>query len=129
MITDHFTMNGDSWRIKFVEANDPMLVDRTGMLTVATTDPSTMIVHLSIELYGDFLMTVFIHELGHCALYSFGLLEEIHRMVKPEYWIEMEEFICNFLADYGMSIFKIAYPTLGYYAWELIPSEFERYIA
>lgn len=129
MITDRFTMNGYFWKVRFVTNNDPMLVDRTNNLRVATTDPSTQTVYLSERLRGDYLLTVFLHELGHCALYSFDLLDDIHRMVRPEYWIEMEEFICNFLADYGMRIFKIAYRVLGYDAWKLIPSEFERYLS
>lgn len=129
MTTDRFKMNGDSWEVRFVGANSPMLVDRTNKLTIATTDPETMTVYLSNRLQGDFLMTVFIHELGHCALYSFGFLDRIRKWVKPEYWIKMEEFICNFLADYGMSIFKIAYKTLGYDAWKIIPGEFEKIAA
>lgn len=129
MILDHFSMNGDYWEVRTVKARDPMLVDRTNTLTVATTDPKTKTVYLSEVLQGDFLMTVFIHELAHCALYSFGLLNEIHRMTKPKYWIEMEEFICNFLADFGLRIFKIAFSTLGYDAWKLIPMEFEKRIA
>lgn len=129
MILDHFSMNGDYWAVRTVKARDPMLVDRTNTLTVATTDPKTKTVYLSEVLQGDFLMTVFIHELAHCALYSFGLLNEIHRMTKPKYWIEMEEFICNFLADFGLRIFRIAFSTLGYDAWKLIPMEFEKHIA
>lgn len=74
-------------------------------------------------------MTVFIHELGHCALYSYGFLDYIHRMVLPEYWIDMEEFICNFLADYGLGIFKIAFKTMGYEAWKEIPKAFEQLVA
>ena len=122
-------MNGDLWKVRFVEPDDQMLVDRTGTLTVATTDPKTLTVFLSLQLRGDFLMTVFIHELGHCALYSFGLLPRIHKMVYPEYWVDMEELICNILADYGLKVFKIAYKKMGYRAWEVIPYEFERYIA
>lgn len=129
MILDRFSMNGDRWEVRTVKARDPMLVDRTNTLTVATTDPKTKTVYLSESLHGDFLMTVFIHELAHCALYSFGLLNEIHRMTKPKYWIEMEEFICNFLSDFGLRIFRIAFSTLGYDAWKIIPMEFEKYIA
>lgn len=106
-----------------------MLVDRTGRLTIATTDPPTKTVYLSNKLYGDYLMTVFIHELGHCALYSFGFLDRIQRWVKPQYRIKMEEFICNFLADYGLMIFRTAYSTLGYNAWKIIPGEFEKIAA
>lgn len=129
MITDRFTMNGILWKVRFVDSDNPMLVDRTGTLTIGTTDPKTKTVTLSRELYGDMLMTVFLHELGHCALYSFGFLERIRTMVYPENWVEMEEFICNFLADYGMRIFKTAYSVLGYDAWKLIPLEFEKLVA
>lgn len=122
-------MNGHSWKVRFVSPNDPMLVDRTNSLSVATTDVKNKIVRLSSSLSGDFLMTVFIHELGHCALYSFGLLDRIHRMTYPEYWVDMEEFICNVLADYGLKIFKIAYKTMGYEAWKVIPGEFEKIMA
>lgn len=123
MIFDQFKMNDDLWKIQFVGAQSPKLVDRTNILTVATTDPQTMTVYLSDHLRGDFLMTVFIHELGHCALYSFGLMDEIRAMVYPKYWVKMEEFICNFLADFGFQIFKIAFSTMGYEAWRIIPSE------
>lgn len=129
MTTDRFTMNGYSWKVRFVPHDSPMLVDRTGVLTVATTNPETRTIYLSDKLTGNFMVTVFLHELGHCALYCFGLLDDIHRMVLPKYWIEMEEFICNFLADFGYRVFQIAYQTFGYDAWKLIPSEFERYLS
>lgn len=129
MLADRFSMNGDVWEVRFVSQNDLRLVDRTNTLTIATTDPKTKTIYLSERLRGNFLMTVFIHELGHCALYSFGLLDEIHKMTYPEYWVPMEEFICNFLADYGLKIFRIAYSKKGYEAWKTIPSAFEKLVA
>lgn len=119
-------MNGYLWRVCFVDNDDPMLVDRTGELTVATTDPTTLRVYISNDLDGSFLTRVLIHELGHCAMFSFGLLDDIHRMVQPRYWIEAEEWICNFIADYGMKIFSTAYRVLGDRAIEIIPYEIER---
>lgn len=126
-----FTMNGYLWRIEFVDANDPMLVDRTGTLTVATTDPSTLTLYLSYELYRnhDFMNRVLIHELGHCAIFSFNLLDDIHRMVHPKYWVDAEEWICNFIADYGSKIFSIAYSVLGDDAITILPYELERLVA
>lgn len=122
-------MNGYLWRIKFVSPNSPVLMDRTGKMTVATTDPTLQLIYLSRNLTGAFLMKVLIHELGHCALVSYGLLDDIHRMVKPEYWMEAEEWACNFIADYGAKIFATAYKTLGYDAWMFVPYEFDRIIA
>lgn len=128
-ITDSFVMNGYLWHVCIVNANDDRLVERTGRRTVATTDPEYLVVNLSNALYGDFLMTVFIHELGHCALWSYGLLTFIHERVDPAYWIDIEEFMCNFLADYGFRIFKIAYKNMGYDAWKLIPQQFDKEVS
>lgn len=124
-----FYLNGYLWRIRYVDRNDPMLIDRTGSWTVATTDPKTGYIYLSNELSGDFLNRVLIHELGHCTMFSFGLLTDIHRMVYPEYWVEAEEWVCNFIADYGRKIFEITYSVLGEEAWLYIPGELERMIA
>lgn len=129
MIADSFYMNGYLWKFRFISPNDERLVDRTETLRVATTDPEDLCVYLSSELHGDFLMTVVIHELSHCALYSFHLIDTIHKYTKREHWIDMEEFICNFLADYGLQIFKIGYQNVGYRAWEYIPNAFEKLIA
>ena len=120
-----FYMNGYLWQIEYVEFDNPVLVDRTGTLTVATTDPVTCRIYISNTLQGDFLQRVLCHELGHVTMISYNLLNEIHRMVRPKYWIEMEEWICNFLADYGLSIFKIAYSLLGDDAWNQVPYALE----
>ena len=111
--------------VKFVDPTSLELVDRTGKQRVATTDPNTFCIYLSNNLRGDFLNTVFIHELGHCVMVSYNLLYEIHKMVKQEFWIEAEEWICNFISDYGMQIFKIAYGILGSKAFEILPYEME----
>lgn len=122
-------MNGYLWRVCFVDSDDPMLVDRTGTLTVGTTDPVTLRVYISRDLGGSMLTRVLIHELGHCAIFSFDLLDDIHRMVHPRYWLEAEELVCNFIADYGMKIFSIAYKILGDRAIDVVPREVERMIA
>ena len=108
-----FYFNGLLWHIEFVEPFDPVLYDRTGNLTVATTDPILCEIYVLKTINGDFLRRVLCHELSHAAMISYNLLDEIHRMVYPKYWIEMEEWICNFIADYGLSIFNVAYAVLG----------------
>lgn len=96
----------------FVESGSATLIDRTGRATLACTDPITKRVYVSNELHGDMLKKVVTHELGHCIMISYGLLDYIHERVKPEYWIEVEEFICNFVADYGGLFIHYLY-TLG----------------
>lgn len=124
-----FVMNGYFWSIVYVEPNDPVLEDRTGKMCVATTDPNTYCIYLNATLHGEFLNRVLIHELGHAAMVSYHLIEELHRMVEPFYWIEMEEWICNFIADYGSMIFSIASKTLGNEAIKILPYELEKLVA
>ncbi len=126
---DGFYMNGFYWRVKHVPPYSSALIDRTGTLTVATTDPKTGYVYLSEDLTGSFKIRVLIHELGHCALLSYGLLDDIHSSVPPELWIDAEEWVCNFIADYGMYIFMSAYSVLGNDAIRSVPYELDRLIA
>lgn len=121
-----FYLNGLLWQIEFVEPFNPMLYDRTGTQRVATTDPTTKKIHMLKTLNGDFLRRVLCHELGHAAMISYNLLDEIHRMVYPRYWVEMEEWICNFIADYGLEIFNIAYSVLGDDALNVVSSRIDR---
>lgn len=103
-----FRMNGYLWHVKFVNPTSPMLVDRTGKRRVATTDPDLRTIFLSDDLHGPFLSNVLVHELGHCVMVSYGLLQKIHQVVHPRYWIEAEEWICNFIANYGSYILSLA---------------------
>ena len=103
-----FYLNGRHWRVIFVEPGNPQLVDRTGEFRVATTNPINNTIFLAQSLHGNFLRTVLIHELGHVAMISYNMLPEIHSMTKPQYWIEMEEYICNIIADRGTLLINIA---------------------
>lgn len=126
---DGFFMNGYGWTIESVRPDSRLLVDRTGSLTLATTDPVMRTIYLSNNLRGELLTTVLLHELGHCVLFSFDLIGYIHSVVRPEYWIEAEEWICNFLANYGRIAFMTLYEILGEAAWYQLPFELERLVA
>lgn len=125
----YFHMNNILWTVIFVNSQDERLIDRTNRLRVATTDINNHIVYLSDKLHGDFLSRVFIHELGHVTMESFGLLKDIHSMVSKRYWIEIEEWICNFIADYGYGIYQITRSFLGNDAMKHIPKEIEKLVA
>lgn len=124
-----FTLNGDTWGVVMVDGGSDALIDRTGTRRLATTDPATMAVYLSRELEGSMLARVLVHEMGHCAMHSYGLIGELHRMVKRRYWREAEEWCCNLLADYGMTILDRASRVIGGYAIECVPSALSALIA
>lgn len=126
---DEFYMNGLRWNVRWTNPNDPILVDRTNVLTVAVTDPDTMTIYLSNQLRGSFLTTVVLHELSHAMMISYGYLEQIHRYCKKQYWIEMEELIANLIADRAYEIFRRAYDVVGDDAIRFVPYGLERSVA
>ena len=67
---DSFYISGDLWHVRFINPNNPILVDRRNVLTIGVTDPETMTIYLSNKLRGQLLNRVLIHELGHATLYS-----------------------------------------------------------
>lgn len=116
-----FRINDDYWRVRYVYPDDDVLIDRTGERRIATTDPQAMTVYLSSDIPDEMKAEVLIHEMGHCVIYSFNLFEDIHKMVKRRYWIKAEEWICNFIADYGLIIFNAVEKVLGEKAIYYIP--------
>lgn len=126
---DSFTLNGDTWRVRVVDGSSDALIDRTGSLCLATTDPETMTVYLSDQLRGQLLTRVLIHEIAHCVMYSYGLDSQLRRMVKRRYWVEAEEWVCNFIADYGMAVFNSAAKVMGRRALACIPAAVEKLVA
>ena len=124
-----FEMNGLLWQVIDVPEDSPFLIDRTGRRTVATTDGKTLCVYVSDSVSGDFRKRVIAHEMGHATCFSYGLLDEIRRCCYPSKRIEMEEFICNFVADHGEMIFEITYSLLGDDALRMLPKYLERLVA
>lgn len=122
---NNFYMNGILWHVEASKSTSPMLVDRTGASRLGTTDLSTHTIYLSDALDDDMTAKVLIHELGHCALLSYNLLYDIHKMVRKEYWLEAEEWLCNYLIDYGTYIFEALFKVLGPSALRMIPKQFD----
>lgn len=108
-------MNGYKWHVTYVYPVDNRLIDRTGGRKLATTDPNKHEICLSSDLKRDpvMLLRVLSHELSHAVMISYHLLDDIYHLVPPKNRVEMEEWICNFLADYGVDVFTIAYFILG----------------
>lgn len=126
---DEFYMNGLRWRVRFTYPTDPVLVDRTGTLTIGVTDSSTMTIYLSNQLSGNFLTTVVLHELSHAMMVSYGYLDIIHKYCKKRYWIDMEELIANLISQQAKEIFERAYDIVGDEAIRFVPYMLEQFVA
>lgn len=92
-----FYMNGYEWNVYKVPANSPELTRSDGSVTVGMCDGIKRCIFLCDKLRGQFLRKVFIHEVCHSAVFSYGL----------ELDVMQEEFLCNFVASYGDEIFSV----------------------
>lgn len=124
-------MNGLRWKLIPVEPGEKHLLDKSGARRLAATDLAAQeiyynkmyfrdnvfeSIHSSMQFHptaGDLGIRIIVHEIGHCAIYSYNLLYDIHKVVKEEYWAEAEEWLCNYLCDYGMLIFNALCQTMG----------------
>lgn len=92
-----FEMNGIDWTVYRVPSNSDMLRRSDNTVTVGMCDFPKRAIFLSDKLRGGFLRKVFIHEVCHSAVFSHGIyIDE-----------EQEEFLCNFVAEYGDRIFGV----------------------
>jgi len=112
-----FRLNGDLWRVVEVSPRDPLLVDRTGRITVATTDPLRKMVYVARGLSTSFREKVIVHEIGHCAAVSFGLLTIISSVVPRSKQIAVEEWLCNYMVEIGPEIKRAAEEVLDHEIW------------
>lgn len=101
-------MNDYVWDIRWAPPTSPYLIDRTNTLRLATTDPAEHSIFLSTVLSGDLLRRVLTHELGHATMISYDLIPSIRQFVDRPNWVKAEEWICNFIADYGVEVLSIA---------------------
>lgn len=121
-----FIMNGLLWKVETVPQYSDELIDRLGTHTEATTDTNTQCIYLSDSLSGNHKTTVLLHELSHCMMFSYGYIDMIAEMTYPEYRIDMEELICNLIADRAYEIFCRAYDIVGDEAIHFVPYYMER---
>lgn len=117
------------WTIEFVSPSSKYLIDRTYRLRLATTDPMTHTIYIADNMSISMTNRVLVHELAHVIMFSYDLLPKIHSVVPRDRWIDAEEWVCNFIADYGYEIFSIAYNIMGENAWFYLPSKLERLVS
>lgn len=121
---ERFYLNDILWKVYYVPNSSPYLVDRTGNVRLATTDMRLHKIYIYEGLSGELLRKVTVHEIGHAVMASFGLISELHQLVKPEYWIEAEEWICNLIADYGALILDTSDDIIRD-SFDILPRAFE----
>lgn len=97
-----FWINGDKWKIKYVNANSNYLKRSDGALTLGVTDNNEKTVFINNKLHGRLLEKVITHEIVHCFCFSYGIFVSV----------ETEELIADFVATYGAEVLTIVFDIL-----------------
>lgn len=93
-----FSVEGQIWRLKFVNPRSNHLRRSDGSVTIGVSDNNVKTVFISDNLSDTMTDKVLCHELVH--VFSFE-----NDLVIP---IETEEIIADFMAQYGRSIIYLA---------------------
>ena len=89
-----FTINGIDWEIIYVNPFSDDLRRSDGSITIGMTDWNTKTIYLCNKLHGYKLEHVLCHELCHAVCFSWDIRMDIN----------LEEELCNFMANHGKEI-------------------------
>lgn len=100
-----FTVGGVTWNVAIVAPDDPELVDWTGVLRVATTNPVTRTVNVSLSLTPPLLDMVMVHEAMHAIAESYGFADIIGN--------RLNEMTASMVEHFSLEAVEAASTSLG----------------
>lgn len=103
-----FLVGGEWWHVNLVPPSSPFLIDRTGRLTVATTDTVARRINVSNDIHGEFLQRVLAHEITHVVMAIYGMNDLVRELSIRGDYVDLEEMMCNLVADHGSDILVTA---------------------
>lgn len=106
-------INGNIWKILRASSASLALVDRTGHLRLATTDPDTRTIYVSEHVAPPLLDMVILHEITHAITVSYGLLEPLRREVPEDLQVLVEEWSTELVEKFGLEAVNLASKALG----------------
>ena len=98
-------LNGTPWHVVRVGRSSPALVDRTGQMRLATTDPAARVIHVSEAVSAAQLRHVLMHEATHACMVSYGMLDEVRGFAFDH--VRAEEWACNLMADHAAEVLAV----------------------
>ena len=92
-----FIINGELWRVVFVDPRHPALLKPNGDFAIGACDDYSNTIYLSNNLSGGVLKQVLCHEITHAMMFSY-------RIKMP---LQQEELFAELVAMFGEEIIKI----------------------
>ncbi len=106
-------INGEVWNVLRVKPDNPLLVDRTGYLRIATTDATTRSIYIADNITPPLLDMVLLHEVAHAITISHGLLLPLRNRIPLNLWVLVEEWSAELVEKYGVEAVVITSESLG----------------
>lgn len=92
-----FLINGELWRVIFVDPRHPALLKPNGDFAIGACDDFSKTIYLSKNLSGNYLKQVLCHEITHAIMFSYNI----------EMPLQQEELFAEIMATFGEEIVKI----------------------
>lgn len=96
-------IRGNLWRVVRVSPGDPLLVDRTGTHTIATTDPVDRVIRISESVPVSMFDKVLLHEATHAMMEEAGVTDLL-RQTDGRDQVMIEELLAWFLETYAIEV-------------------------
>lgn len=93
-------IRGHVWGVIRVSPGDPLLVDRTGVPRLATTDPTSRVIRVSSAVPPDMLDRVLLHEATHAIMEEAGINDLLRQL--PCGPVLSEETLAWFLESHAV---------------------------
>lgn len=106
-------IDGDVWTVEFVSPKSERLVDRTGRLRMAVTNPAERSILIARNVAPPLLDRVLLHEVAHAITVSHGLLLPLRSAIPPDLWFLVEEWAVGLVERHGIEAAVLASQSLG----------------
>lgn len=93
----NFYVNGNVWKLEFVNPNDEVLINDEGIYTLGVTDNNVKTVYINNRLNSYMYRKVLSHEITHVVIFESGI----------NFDRDTEEIIADFIASYGTDVINI----------------------
>ena len=107
------TIGNHVWRVVRVSPGDPLLMDRTGRMTIATTDPTTRTIRISKAVMPPLFDQVYLHEAAHAMMVEAGVPDLLQRLTDGRWQVLMEELVAWFLETHAIQVIDAVSASLG----------------
>lgn len=92
---------------------DPLLIDRTGTSTIATTDPLRKVIQISTSVPLSMFDRVYLHEVAHAIMDETGVTKLLSAVSDRDRRILLEETLAWFLETHAIEAIDAASRSLG----------------